>query len=266
MFFYGEPETVFQTASIPIPEPAIIANRLATDSMMAGQLVALDLSGALDNDLLIIYSHRVELNPFKNQFHIVSSSAGANWYSLADSKYGSISFGRSSPLLTYYINCDNQNVGSVATTFNGETTVVMKKLTAAELSGQVKVSCYPRGSVSYMLVRNVNAFDMHRNASNTILSNALNANWGSTTVNWEIANTNINADTKKLFICALQGSSTVGIAGTSNISQSTRNGSKLFQINKEQLTGSSLPIVCSRTYQEANSGFAYAAFIGMVIS
>jgi hypothetical protein len=258
MFFYGEQDIAL--------EPVVIANRLATNNMPSGQSLILDLSGAANNDLLVVYSHRYSVNPFKNQYNIVSSSAGSNWYSLADSKYGSVEFYRGGTYLTYYINCSNQNVGSISTTYSGETSVVMKKLTAAELSGQVAVSCYPGGSISYMLIRNVNAFDMHRNASNVTLTSALNPNWGSTTVNWQITNTNITASTKKLFICALRGGSTIDISGVPNISQNKETTSRLFQINNEQLTGSSIPIVCGRTLQQTNAGAAYAAFIGMVIS
>jgi hypothetical protein len=258
MFFYGEESIVL--------EPTVIANRLTTNNMPAGQSVTLDLSGALADDLLIVYSHRYDIHPFKNQFNIVSSSAGSNWYSLADSKHGSVEFYRGGTYLTYYINCDDQNVGSISTTYTGETSVVMKKLTAAELSGQVKVSCYPGGSISHMLIRNVNTFDMHRNASNATITNSLNPNWGSTTVNWQITNTNITAATKKLFICALRGGSTIDIAGVPNISQNKETTSRLFQINKEQLTGSSIPIACGRTLQQTNAGVAYAAFMGMIIS
>ena len=264
MFFYGEQETVLQPA--PVPDPVVVANRLLTDNMPAGQSSALNLSGALADDLLVVYSHRYSLNPFKNQYNIVSSSAGSNWYSLVDSKYGSVAFYRGGSYLTYYIDCSNQNVGFISTTYTGETSVVMKKLTAAELSGQVAVSCYPGGSISYMLIRNVNTFDMHRDASNVTLESALNPNWESTTVNWQITNTNITASTKKLFICALRGGSTIDISGIPNISQNKDTISRLFQINKEQLTGSSVPIICGRTLQQTNAGAAYAAFIGMVIS
>lgn len=256
MFFYSEQDAVLT--------PTIILNNFSA-KLYGGQSTILDLSGAQADDLLLVYSHRSDIHPFNVPVNIVSSSAGSNWYNLADSKYGSVSFYRGGSYLTYYYNCLASNNGTVASTYTGQTNVVMKKLTSSELSGQVKVSCWPYGVTSYMVIRNVNNFDMHRDQSNTVLATTLSPYYGSTTVNWQITNTNINSNTQKLFICGLRGSGTESIAGVSDIS---KNGgiSKLFEINKEQLTGSSIPIVCTRTSYEVNNAAAYAAFIGIVIS
>lgn len=257
MFFYGEQDAVLQ--------PTVILNGFSANLPVA-QSTTLNLLNAQNGDLLVVYSHRSSLHEYNVPHHIISSSISNNWSNLPDTRTGSVTIYGGSPYLSYYYNCSGQNNGTVSYSSppRGQTYVVMKKLTSAEISGQVKVNCF-QGNISYLLIRNVNTFDIHKNTSGVALRTVLSQNWGSTTLNWPIANTNINANTQKLFICGIRGSGTQNIAGVSNISQNGVN-SLLFQLDKQQLTGASIPIVCTRTATEVANSAAYAGFLGMVIT
>jgi hypothetical protein len=257
MFFYGEIDT-----------PTTIANR-TLGSVSARSPVSLNLSGAAADDLLLVYVYGSQL--YGTQNTILSSSAGSNWYNLPNTKAGGIGVNYVGGMIQTLYNCSGNSMGTMVNSYYGDIKIIMKKITAAEIASGVTLRCIENSPISYMLIRGVGNYDFHRNSSGSVISYSLSGDVYSPTanINWPIANTNITNSTQKLFVAGMVAQGVCSMTSATNVSTA---GSYLFQVNKENLTGS-LTLTSNR-YGRANS-FLYnsntvyapwASYIGVVLS
>jgi hypothetical protein len=154
----------------------------------------------------------------------------------------------------------------------GDVKIIMKKITAAEIASGIKLSCIQEAKVSYMFLKGVTNYDFHRNSSGSLILQDFDSDYLSSTKSssWPITNTNITNSTQKLFIAGQLAAGTISVPGATNIAPS---GQYLFELNKDDLTGSSIPFTLNRGGRSYsflyNSNTVYnpwATFLGIVIS
>lgn len=258
MFFYAESGI-----------PKLIANRnLTTTGVQFPQ--ALNLLDAEEGDLLVVYASRGG-SIYGVQNFILASPASNNWYNLPETKSGTVTLNFWGGMIQSIRNCDGNSMGTMVNGYFGEVKVIMKKLTAQDLSGQVTLRCYQDANISYLIIRNVNTYDLHRNSTGGQYTQDFDGDLYSPTATtiWATTNTNITSSTKKLFIIGQLAAGIVAINNGTNISKST---SVLQEINLPDVTGNitlSLNRGGPATSFLYNSNTVYApwaAFMAFIVS
>lgn len=259
MFFYSESEV-----------PKIIANR-SVNNINLRFPQALNLLDAQEGDLLVVYAFREGGFHYGVQSSILSSSTSSNWYNLPETKTATLQLGYVGGMIQSVRGCDGNSMGTIVANLFTEERIVMKRLTTQDLSGQVTLRCYEGANISYLIIRNVKSYDIHRNSSGNQYTQDFSGDIYSPTAtsNWQTANTNITASTKKLFIMGETAAGVVSFNAGTNISTA---GKILREINLSDLTG---PITISlnrggRAYSflyNSNTVYApWAAFMAFIVS
>jgi hypothetical protein len=259
----GNTKNISLSGDTGVAATSVVFNRMAATNNWSPNYVTLNLTGAMAGDLLVVYASRTSQNQYNVPYCLVSSSAGSNWRNLADNKIAAASFNSYSGVLTTYWNCSGNNNGTVATSYYGEAFVDMKRLTATDLSGLVKVGCF-QGNINYMVIRNVNSYDILKDSSGVAISKKLRPDGNSGNYSWPVTNTNITNSTQKLLIVGVISSGVASIPGVSDSSAYT--STKLFDVGAAQLTGSTVPFNLTRTATQVNNHYPFGSFVAIVIN
>ena len=261
----GNTKNISLSGDTGVAATSVVFNRMAAVDNWSPNYVTLNLTGAVAGDLLVVYASRTSSaqKQYNVPYCLVSSSAGSNWRNLADNKITAAAFNTNSGVLTTYINCSGNNNGTVANIYYGEVFVDMKRLTATDLSGLVKVGCF-QGNINYMVIRNVNSYDILKDSSGVAIQKILRPDGSSGNYSWPVTNTNITNSTQKLLIVGKLASGVVSIPGVSDSSAHTNT--KLFDVGAAQLTGSTVTFNLTRTTTEVNNRYPFGSFVALVIN
>jgi hypothetical protein len=259
MFFYSESDYT----EIIVISTGSLSNALSS--------TALNLSGAEDGDLLVVSTFNTSDYSTANTF--LSSSLSNNWYTLANTVTSSVDLNYIGSIQKISVNCSNSNTGTSITSHYGTIRLIMKKITAAEISSGVTIRCSQNSSIQYMLMRGVTNYSTHKNSSGSLITSQISSDRFSSTKNltWPVTNTNINDNTQNLFIIGWN------VAGSTSVPSATTTissgGRYFFKLDKQNLTGSSVPYTASRSGGASsflyNSNTIYnpwASYIGFIVS
>jgi hypothetical protein len=157
-------------------------------------------------------------------------------------------------------------------TYFGESKIVMKKISAAEISSGITLRCCDSSNIAYLIVRGVNNYDLHKNSSGVVIKAETSANISSAVLynNWPISDTNITNSTQKLLILGMHAAGSTVLSAGNNISIV---GNYLFNIDKQYLTGSSIPYTVNRggpasSFLYSNNSIynPWSSYLGIVLS
>ena len=258
MFFYGEYD---------IPT-VITTGTLGTSARLA---TGFNLAGAQDGDILVVYIFNNTIYTTANT--ILSSSASSNWYTLSDTKTASVGLNYTGAMLKSTINCSGNSTGTQATSFYGDIRLIMKRISSAEIASGVTIRCIENANISYMIIRGVTKYEVHKNSSGTAIMPQFSGDIYSPSANssWPITNTNIDANTQKLYVIGWCAAGTSAMPTATTLLNS--GGHYAYRLDKEDLTGSSVPYSLNRggraysfLYNSTTIYSPWASFLGFILT